>query len=226
MSTPVCLANAVADALGVTEIDLPLTPAKLAGLIAAEEPVSPKGTTQPVKAAKPGDRTMTGSGEAAVKAPPEAVWTMLLDADVLASLIPGSHGVKKLSDTHFQADVTLGVGPVKGRYKADVKLSDLNAPHAATLTGTVTGALGNGGGTGRITLTPDGSSGTVIGYTYEASVGGKVATIGGRRVVGASRVIIGQLFASLARKAGGGSAEPGLIARLLAPLLSLLWMRR
>ena len=32
MSTPVCLANAVADALGVAEIDLPLTPAKLAAL--------------------------------------------------------------------------------------------------------------------------------------------------------------------------------------------------
>ena len=33
MSTPVCLANAVADALGVAELDLPLTPAKLAALI-------------------------------------------------------------------------------------------------------------------------------------------------------------------------------------------------
>jgi 2-furoyl-CoA dehydrogenase large subunit len=35
MSTPVCVANAVADALGVAELDLPLTPAKLARLIAA-----------------------------------------------------------------------------------------------------------------------------------------------------------------------------------------------
>ena len=33
MSTPVCLANAVADALGVAEIDLPLTPVKLAALM-------------------------------------------------------------------------------------------------------------------------------------------------------------------------------------------------
>jgi 2-furoyl-CoA dehydrogenase large subunit len=30
MSTPVCLANAVADALGIAAIDLPMTPAKLA----------------------------------------------------------------------------------------------------------------------------------------------------------------------------------------------------
>jgi 2-furoyl-CoA dehydrogenase large subunit len=33
MSTPVCIANAVADALGVAEIDLPLTPAKLTALM-------------------------------------------------------------------------------------------------------------------------------------------------------------------------------------------------
>ena len=37
MSTPVCLANAVADALGVRELDLPLTPAKLAALIHGPE---------------------------------------------------------------------------------------------------------------------------------------------------------------------------------------------
>jgi 2-furoyl-CoA dehydrogenase large subunit len=37
MSTPVCIANAVADALGVTTLDLPLTPAKLAALIRPPE---------------------------------------------------------------------------------------------------------------------------------------------------------------------------------------------
>jgi 2-furoyl-CoA dehydrogenase large subunit len=37
MSTPVCLANAVADALGLSSIDLPMTPVKLAGHIHAVE---------------------------------------------------------------------------------------------------------------------------------------------------------------------------------------------
>ena len=229
MSTPVCLANAVADALGVQSVDLPLTPAKLAAIISADEPAPPKGMAAPLKVGKPGDRTMTGSGESRVQAPPEAVWTMLLDADVLASLIPGSHGVKKLSETHFQADVTLGVGPVKGRYKADVRLSDLDPPRAATLSGSVTGALGSGGGKGRIALTPDGQGGTTVSYTYEAAVGGKVAAIGGRLLEGASRVIIGQFFAALARKVGGPGSAPGLIAQLLAlpgRLLAFLGLRR
>jgi 2-furoyl-CoA dehydrogenase large subunit len=34
MSTPVCIANAAADALGVADLILPLTPARVAELIA------------------------------------------------------------------------------------------------------------------------------------------------------------------------------------------------
>jgi 2-furoyl-CoA dehydrogenase large subunit len=35
MSTPVCIANAVADALGVGDIELPLTPPRILQLLAA-----------------------------------------------------------------------------------------------------------------------------------------------------------------------------------------------
>jgi 2-furoyl-CoA dehydrogenase large subunit len=41
MSTPVCIANAVADALGVASLDLPLTPAKLSALIRSSEDDAP-----------------------------------------------------------------------------------------------------------------------------------------------------------------------------------------
>ncbi len=201
MSTPVCLANAIADALGLEAIDLPILPAALIPLIHGDEPAPPAGTAPQPPAAMPGDRTLRGEGQAIVRATPEQLWDMLLNPDVLASLIPGSHGVRKLTDTHFTADVSLGVGPVKGRYKADIALSDLDKPRAVTLTGSVTGALGNGGGRGRVTLTASEGE-TTIAYTYEAAVGGRVAAVGGRLLDGAARVIIGQLFAALARQAG------------------------
>jgi 2-furoyl-CoA dehydrogenase large subunit len=41
MSTPVCIANAVADALGAAALDLPLTPAKIAALINSSEDTAP-----------------------------------------------------------------------------------------------------------------------------------------------------------------------------------------
>ncbi len=219
MSTPVCLANAVADALDIVAIDLPLTPAKLRALVAGPDELPPPAGHRPAApAGKPGDRTLRGSGETTVPAPPGTVWTLLLDPDVLTSVIPGAHDVKKLSPTHFTADVTLGVGPVKGRYKADITLSDLDPPHGVTLTGTVSGGLGDGGGTGRVTLEADGKGGARIGYTYEAAVGGKVAAVGGRLLDGAARVIIGGFFAALARRAGGAGGGLGVLGRLLALL--------
>ncbi|MCY4470023.1 MAG: xanthine dehydrogenase family protein molybdopterin-binding subunit [Thiotrichales bacterium] len=46
MSTPVCLANAVADALGIDDVDLPMTPAKVASWFAGEEPPPPARKSQ------------------------------------------------------------------------------------------------------------------------------------------------------------------------------------
>ncbi|HVV42981.1 MAG TPA: SRPBCC domain-containing protein [Nitrobacter sp.] len=78
------------------------------------------------------------------------------------------------------AEVTLGIGPVKGKYRADVKLSDLDPPRAVTLSGAADGALGHGAGEGRIILTPRDDGGTSVAYKYDAEIGGKVASIGGR----------------------------------------------
>ena len=208
MSTPVCIANAVADALGVESVELPIVPARLAEVLRGAEPPAPAGNAKTSNAPK-GDRKLLGQGSATVAASPEKIWKMLLDPATLQAVIPGCHDVKKISDTHFRADVTIGVGPVKGRYRATVILSDLDEPHGVTLAGSAEGALGFGSGKGRITLAPQANGETSVGYVYEAEIGGKVASIGGRLLDGAARVVIGQFFASLARQAGGNNANQG-----------------
>jgi 2-furoyl-CoA dehydrogenase large subunit len=216
MSTPVCIANAVTDAIGAKDLVLPLVPAKLAEPVRGVEPAPPSRQTGEVKEKRGGDRKLRGEGEALVAAEAQHIFDMLLDPDTLAAVIPGCHGVEKISDNHFRADVTIGIGPVKGRYRAEVKLSDLDPPKAVTLAGHAEGALGFGSGEGRITLRPVAGGGTTIHYIYEAAIGGKVASIGGRLLDGAARVIIGQFFAALARRAGGNASVPGnsLLARL------------
>jgi 2-furoyl-CoA dehydrogenase large subunit len=222
MSTPVCIANAIADALGERNIQLPLVPAKLAALIHGEETAAPEGASLPPLTAKSGERSLHGEGRARISAPPAAVWAMLLNSNTLQAVIPGCHSVEKISDTHFRADVTIGIGPVKGRYRAEVRLSDLDPPHALTLGGSAEGSLGFGGGEGRITLTPGQDGGTTLNYKYNAAIGGKIASIGGRLLDGAAGVIIGQFFAGLARHASGGKQSPG---GFLSKLRRLIGMR-
>jgi 2-furoyl-CoA dehydrogenase large subunit len=219
MSTPVCLANAVADALGLAEIDLPLTPSKLAAHIHPPETASPQRAAAPLKP-KAG-RALFGNGEAEIAAASEEIWAALVDARTLAAIIPGAHAVEKISDTEFHADVTLGVGPVKGRYRAIMKLSDLDPPRAVTLNGQVSGLLGSGNGAGHIRLRSAGENKTVLSYDYEAEIGGKVASVGGRLLDGAARFVIRQFFAALSRRLGGEQRTDSWLARLGA----LVWRR-
>lgn len=218
MSTPACLANAIADATGARDLQLPLSPSRISELLFGDEKPSsaPKSVLTPMKA-RPGERAMTGEGSTEVAASRQAVWDMLLEPSTLEAIIPGAHGVEKVSDTHFKAEVTLGVGPVKDRYRADIRLSDMEHLKGVTLAGVVNGALGSGRGEGRITLSELQDGGTLIEYRYVAGVGGKVASVGGRLLDGAARVVIGQFFQALARHAGGGRvSRGGLLSRILA----------
>jgi 2-furoyl-CoA dehydrogenase large subunit len=213
MSTPVCIANAVADALGLAEVNLPLTPAKLAAHIHPAEGAPPARIAD---ATKPkGGRALYGSGETEIAAAPDRIWRMLLDPATLAAIIPGAHGVQKVSDTEFRADVTLGVGPVKGRYRAIITLSDLDPPRAVTLSGQVNGLLGSGRGKGHIKLSPAGDNRTALTYSYEAEIGGKVASVGGRLLDGAARFVIRQFFEALSRQLGG-EPRKGVFAGIAA----------
>ena len=205
MSTPVCVANAVADALGINDVDLPLSPAKLAIYLHPPENIPPDRTVSP-KAQK-GGRALYGSGEAEVAAPIESVWQALLDPATLVAVIPGAHSVNRVSAFEFFADVTLGVGPVKGRYSATITLSDLDPPCGVTLAGQVSGLLGTGSGVGHIGLRGNSENHTTLAYDYQVDISGKVASVGGRLLDGAARYVIRQFFVALSRQLAGKRAQ-------------------
>jgi 2-furoyl-CoA dehydrogenase large subunit len=212
MSTPVCIANAVADAIGRPVETLPLTRPRVLALLGVEEPADPS-PPRPVIEAPSGDgHALTGEGSAIVPARPEEVWATILDPDHLAALIPGCHSLELTGENTYQAEATLGAGPVKGRFLAEVKLSDLEAPRALRLAGSASGALGSASGRGEIRLTAV-DDGTRIDYAYAVLISGKVAAVGGRLLDGAARGVIGQVFKRLA---GGAKAEavPGLRSKL------------
>ncbi len=202
MSTPVCLANAVCDALGLENINLPMTPAKISALIHGEEPARPDTSTDKAGAGADRSRALTGQGSHTVPAAPEQVWAALIDADRLAAVIPGCHELELVGENEYRALVTLGVGPVSGRFKARVKLSDMKPPDAVTLSGDLAGPLGASSGSGRVRLTGV-AGGTRVDYDYEVEITGRVAAIGGRMLDGAAGVVINQFFRRLTKRIHG-----------------------
>lgn len=201
MSTPVCLANAVADALGIADIALPMTPPRLAALIDGAEP-PPRARAGGVAPPAATGRGVCGAGEVTVPAPPEQVWAVLLDPRALAALLPGCEALERVSDNAYRARLSLGIGPVRGRYEAEVRLFDLEPPRALKLAGEGLGALGSARGEGSIALAAT-AGGTRVAYRYSVAIAGKVAAVGGRMLDGAARILIAQFFERLIARAGG-----------------------
>ncbi|MEE8333432.1 MAG: molybdopterin cofactor-binding domain-containing protein, partial [Alphaproteobacteria bacterium] len=207
MSTPVCLANATADALGVEDLTLPLIASKVAALIHGDEKPPPEGKAAP-KAAPKGGHLLRGANDTFVPAAREEVWQTLLDPEKLAAVIPGCHALDRVSEDEYRAEVSLGVGPVRGRFKASVALSDKVAPESVTLSGGLTGPLGASQGSGHVTLQAEGD-GTRVRYDYEIALSGTVASVGGRMLEGAARAVVNQFFQRLVAQVGGATSPSG-----------------
>jgi 2-furoyl-CoA dehydrogenase large subunit len=226
MSTPPCIANAVADALGVEDIRLPLTPAKVMHLIGIDDPPpSRPELLEAAAAAAPnkalaGGKALTARGTVDLDAKPEAIFAVLMDPQALAKVIPGCHALEATGPNQYRADVTVGVGMIKARFEARIGLSDIDAPHRLRLAGAGSSPLGTARGEGLVELTPT-EQGTRLSYDYEAQVSGKVAAVGGRMLEGAAKVVLRQLFESLGRQASGkpvaqGRAQSSWLSRFLA----------
>lgn len=206
LSTPVCLANAVCDALDLEKIDLPLTPKKISAVMHGEEKPRPVAKEMVPNTPK-SDKSLTGNGSHVVPAKQDVVWQTLIDPDKLAAVIPGCHKLKLVGDNDYEAEVTLGVGPVSGKFKARVKLSDMVEPNSVLLSGGLDGPLGSSRGSGNVKLEADGPN-TKVSYEYGVEISGKVAAIGGRVLEGSTRMVINQFFKRLTAKIGSGEAPP------------------
>ena len=146
---------------------------------------------------------MDMTGEFRIPAPREAVWKALNDPEVLKRSIAGCEELEKTSDTEFTAKVTAKVGPVKARFAGKVTLSDLDPPNGYTIAGEGQGgAAGFAKGGAKVRLERDGD-GTLLKYTVNAAIGGKLAQIGARLIDGAAHKMAEEFFASFAANVAG-----------------------
>ena len=110
----------------------------------------------------------------------------------------------------FEAKVTAKVGPVRAKFAGKVELSDIDPPNGYTISGQGQGgAAGFARGGAKVTLEEDGES-TVLRYTVDASVGGKLAQIGSRLIDATAKKMADDFFSRFAETvAGPAAAEPG-----------------
>jgi hypothetical protein len=102
----------------------------------------------------------------------------------------------------LEAKVVSKVGPVKAKFTGNVTLDQSGAPDQFSLTG-----KGNGGAAGfarggaDVTLTEH-DDGTMLTYTAKAEIGGKLAQLGSRLIVGTAKKLASKFFVKFSELAG------------------------
>lgn len=152
---------------------------------------------------------MEFSGEYRIPASAARVWEALNDPAVLQGCVAGCKSLERTSATEFTAVVTAKVGAISAILKGSVVLSDLDPPRAYTLTGQGQGAAGFAKMSARVTLDEDGTD-TLVRYSANADIGGKLASLGSRLVQTVARKNADDFFSAFARALGGtGIPEAG-----------------
>ncbi len=139
-------------------------------------------------------------GEYQIACDRQRVWQALNDADVLARCIPGCESIEMQSPTSLNARIMASIGPVKSKFDTHITLENLNPPAGYTLTGESKGGpAGFGRGSADVRL-EEKDGGTLLVYDAKFQVGGKLAQIGSRLVLGATRKMADDFFGNFSRE--------------------------
>ena len=140
---------------------------------------------------------MDMSGEYRIEAPINVVWAAIQNPDILREAIPGCEELEKTSDTEMIAKVSLKIGPVKAKFSGEVELQDLQEPNSLKIQGEGKGGIaGFAKGGADVQLAEDGAE-TILTYTAQAQVGGKIAQLGSRLIQSTAAKLADKFFANL-----------------------------
>ena len=208
MSTPVCIANAIADAIGYDDIRLPATPTRIHEWLVKAKKIEPRKITT-VKSAHRADMPLGAQGQIEFGVSAEKIFQVLLDPERLKNVIPGCESIiqtREGSDILYQCIAVVRIGVIKARFTALLRISEIHQPNDFVLSGEGRGPLGYAEGFGKVNLHKVGER-TQLSYDYQAKISGKLAAVGSRLVEGSIRIVLDQLFKSLAREAGEQKAS-------------------
>ena len=135
-------------------------------------------------------------GEYTFDAPREIVWKALRDIDVLAQIMPGGEDFAEVGENQYTGNLKIKVGPVQGKFKGDIQLSDIVEPESYSIKVDGKGAPGFVKANGILALADQGET-TQMVYEGKAQVGGRIASVGQRLMDTSAKSIIRQSLEAL-----------------------------
>lgn len=151
---------------------------------------------------------MKVSGDALLHAPVDRVWSALNDPGVLVQTIPGCERLESTGPDSYRMVVTAGVASIKGTYSGQVALTEQQEPHSFLMIASGAGGPGTVSTEVRVSLADTGDGSTRVTYDADAVIGGVVAGVGQRMLVGVAKKMAGEFFGAVDDVLTGKAAPP------------------
>jgi uncharacterized protein len=139
------------------------------------------------------------SGEEKIPASIETVWAFVTNPESVGRCFPDVVDVTVQDPTHMEAVVTVGVGPVRGKFKVRVELLPDPSRHHIDM------KMSGGGFGSAVDLTASADlvgagDGTTLKWSGQAVPRGPIAAVGGRVLDSEARKLIEKAFGNIRRQ--------------------------
>lgn len=150
---------------------------------------------------------MNLEGEYTFDGPRDEVWELLQDPEVLAMALPGTQSLEQVGENEYEGVMNVRVGAVAGVFSGRVLIEDEQPPESLTMKVEGEGKPGFVKGVGQVTLLEQGDNTTLMKYSGELQIGGRLASVGQRLLDTTSKSMLRQ---------GLGELNKALQARVAA----------
>jgi uncharacterized protein len=148
-------------------------------------------------------------GDHIFNGPRSEVWEMVRDPDVLATCLPGTQSLTKVSENCYEGTINVRIGPVSGTFSGRLEVSNEVPPQSCTLTVEGKGAAGYAKGFGNVELVEQPEQKTLLKYSGDMQIGGKLAGVGQRLIDSVSKSMVGQGFEAMDKALAARIANKG-----------------
>ncbi len=122
----------------------------------------------------------------------DTVWEVVRDPEVLSTALPGTEKFVLVGENEYEGKMNVRIGPVSGTFGGKLTVTTAVPPESYTLIVEGTGKVGFLKGTGDVVLVDQGDDTTLMKYSGEVQIGGRVASVGQRLFDTVSKSMIKQ----------------------------------
>lgn len=147
-----------------------------------------------------------------IPAPPERIWTMLMDVPAVSRCVPGIESIDKLDDDHFAGTMKVKVGPVALTLGGKVAMAERDRDNwTARLEMRAADKRIPGSVTAKVTLRlePRGDQATELAIHTDAAILGKLGEFGQAVMLKKADQILDEFARCLARQVGAAAPTGG-----------------